>query len=72
MLVLVAIPIGDPPPFVWYVTWSPVFNWWFGIKIDCVGMNSSVIPAPGLEKLIVVPIPTPRFVPIPTDSIGLK
>jgi len=31
-----------------------------------------VIPAPGFENDIVVPIPTPEIVPNPTDSAGLK
>ena len=35
-------------------------------------MNFWVIPAPGLEKEIVVPIPTPAVVPSPTVSTGLK
>ena len=35
-------------------------------------MNTSEIPAPGFEKLIVVPIPTPDTVPKPIASFGSK
>ena len=37
-----------------------------------VGMNICVNPAPGFEKEMVLPIPTPERVPIPKDSFGLK
>jgi hypothetical protein len=37
-----------------------------------VGIKICVIPAPGLLKVIVVPIPTPDKVPSPTESTGLK
>ena len=68
---LVAIPMGLPP-FLWYVTWSPVLNLWFGKNIDLVGMNTEFLPPPGLLIVAVVPIPGPAVVPTPTDSTGLK
>ena len=37
-----------------------------------VGINFSVIPAPGFENDNVDPIPTPAVVPKPTVSLGLK
>ena len=37
-----------------------------------VGTNIWVIPVPGFENTIVVPIPTPDWVPIATVSTGLK
>ena len=40
--------------------------------MDCFGTNLWVTPAPGLENVTVVPIPTPVAVPTPIDSAGLK
>ena len=68
---LVAIPIGLPV-FLWYVTWSPVLNLWFGKNMDLVGMNIELLPPAGLLIVAVVPIPGPAVVPTPTDSTGLK
>lgn len=67
----VETPMGDPP-YVLYVTISPVFNPCFGRYIDLVGIVIDVNPEPGFENTMVLPIPTPDTKPIPKDSDGSK
>ena len=60
------------PLFGEYVNISPVLRLWSFMYIDFVGIKISVIPVPGFEKNIVLPIPTPDVVPKATDSLGSK
>ena len=62
----------DCPPPLLYKTMSPVFRSWLGKKIPLFSIKTWVTPAPGFEKKIVDPIPTPLRVPIPKDSLGSK